>query len=329
MLLATLTATSVLVKISLGGTGLMASVHGVVYEHELYARKDNTNRSVACGICEARGGHLARRPELDDWEIAFGNLSHLDTMDFWVDLVKTDTDLWYWGDGVAIDPNEVSYLPMTPQYNQTYTGWACAVWNMAEPFYMPAACSVTANVICEVPTTEPATFEGCKTQCEGNTKCWMADYQSSKEKCRLMIQTDRPPVPTMSPHNDFQVIARTCVKYREMSAEESQFACNCGAMDMPETEEEFEKFVEEYKEEVKKELVVPKDTLSATVRKKVSAPDERQSSTGIGALGVAMMAVVFGGLILMDLTTVFAHVKMAAGNVREVFVNGTEGSTDA
>nr|KAG5707809.1 hypothetical protein BaRGS_015969 [Batillaria attramentaria] len=273
-------------------------------------------------------------------------------MDFWVDLVKTDTDLWYWGDGVAIDPNEVSYLPMTPQYNQTYTGWACAVWNMAEPFYMPAACSVTANVICEVPTTEPActlskldntkigladssftkiltTFEGCKTECEGNTKCWMADYQTSTDKCRLMIQTDRPPVPTMSQDNDFQVIARTCVKYREMSAEESQFACNCGAMDMPETEEEFEKFVEEYKEEVKKELVVPKDTLSATVRKKVSAPDERQSSTGIGALGVAMMAVVFGGLILMDLTTVFAHVKMAAGNVREVFVNGTEGSTDA
>ena len=59
-------------------TGVLTSVWlgeaaGQVYVHEIYAQKSNTNRSVACGVCEARGGQLARRPELDDWEILFGN----------------------------------------------------------------------------------------------------------------------------------------------------------------------------------------------------------------------------------------------------------------
>ena len=81
--------------------------------------------------------------------------SHLETMDFWVDLIKTETDEWYWGDGVALDLNQVSSLPMTPAYNQSYSSWNCALWNMAEPFLMPADCRLAANIICQVPTTEP------------------------------------------------------------------------------------------------------------------------------------------------------------------------------
>ena len=34
--------------------------------------------------------------------------SHLETMDFWVDLIKTETDEWYWGDGVALNLTQVS-----------------------------------------------------------------------------------------------------------------------------------------------------------------------------------------------------------------------------
>jgi hypothetical protein len=48
----------------------------VTYVYEIYEMSgpsSNYNRSVACGICEARNGFLARRPDLDDWEISFGN----------------------------------------------------------------------------------------------------------------------------------------------------------------------------------------------------------------------------------------------------------------
>ena len=71
------------------------------------------------------------------------------------------------------------------------------------------------------------------------------------------------------------------------------------------------------------------ETLSATIRKKESAPDERKSSTGIGFLGITMMVVVFGSLVLLDLTSLCAHFKMAASNVKTVFVNANGGTTDA
>ena len=76
-------------------------------------------------------------------------------------------------------------------------------------------------------------------------------------------------------------------------------------------------------------LLVLQETLSATIRKKESAPDERKSSTGIGYLGITMMVVVFGSLVLLDLTSLCAHFKMAASNVKGVFVNAEEGTTDA
>ena len=42
-----------------------------------------------------------------------------------------------------------------------------------------------------------------------------------------------------------------------MTPEDSDFVCNCGSIELPETEEEKEKFVQDYKKEVKKELIVP------------------------------------------------------------------------
>jgi hypothetical protein len=59
---------------------------------------------------------------------------------------------------------------------------------------------------------------------------------------------------------------------------------------------------------------VLQETLSATVNKKISKPDSRPSSTGIGFLGISMMVVVFGGLILLDATSLIAHAKLAYQN---------------
>ena len=54
---------------------------------------------------------------------------------------------------------------------------------------------------------------------------------------------------------------------QEMTPEDSDFVCNCGAIELPETDEEKEKFVQDYKKEVKKELIVP--TVSTVVMRVV------------------------------------------------------------
>ncbi|XP_070197346.1 uncharacterized protein [Littorina saxatilis] len=319
--------------------------------YEMYDMKPNTNRSVACGVCEARGGHLAWRPELNDWEILFGNYSHLETRNFWVDLIKADNGEWYWGDGMQLNMSHISSLPMNSTYNQTYAATHCALWNMAEPFLIPATCDQFHDILCQMTETTECTnrelggmkfnesttgmnvstatnFTTCKSECNRALNCWAADWNKATNTCRKLegTGTSRPAVPDLVSDPGYTTIARTCVTYQEMTAEESDFVCNCGAIELPETEDEKDKFVEDHKKEVEKELIVPKETLSATVRKKESAPDERKSSTSIGYLGITMMAAVFGGLVLMDLTSLLAHIKMALTNVKGVFINEEETS---
>ncbi|XP_067663983.1 fibropellin-1-like [Haliotis asinina] len=51
---------------------------------------------------------------------------------------------------------------------------------------------------------------------------------------------------------------------------------------------------------IKSILLVDKSKLSSTIRKKISVPDERPSSTGIGFSGITCLIAAFGFFILMD-----------------------------
>ncbi|KAL8573377.1 hypothetical protein ACOMHN_032392 [Nucella lapillus] len=328
-----------------------------VQVHEMYLKKDNMNRSVACGVCEGRGGYLARQPYVTTWELLFGNLSHLKDELFWVDLVKTDTG-WAWGDQTALNLSKISSLPMTPAVAANYSQWSCAVWSMVEPFLMMANCSMPASILCQLP---PASTTGCNFReitgqkfntigititsggtkaekkeclkaCSTITDCWAADWNSDTKICRLLKGPSAsvpPPTPQLLSHGKSVVFGKACMNFTEMSPEDSEFICNCGAIELPSTEKEKEDFLEEHKQEVKKELIVPTETLSATIRKKESAPDERPSSTSIGYLGVTMMVLVFGGLVLMDLTSLLTHVKIAAFNIKTAIVHEEENASEA
>ena len=46
--------------------------------------------------------------------------------------------------------------------------------------------------------------------------------------------------------------------------------------------------------------------------------DERPSAQGVGAVGIAMFVIVFGGLVLLDATSLIAHIKTAANNLKEL-----------
>ena len=62
-------------------------------------------------------------------------------------------------------------------------------------------------------------------------------------------------------------------------------------------------------ETLKKELTVETSELSATTRKKTSAPDERKSAQVTGAVGVAFMVLTFAIPVVLDMDRVIAFVR--------------------
>ncbi|BFZ06449.1 hypothetical protein BsWGS_09488 [Bradybaena similaris] len=94
--------------------------------------------------------------------------------------------------------------------------------------------------------------------------------------------------------------------------------CVCGyRVDIPRGQEEMEAFVEEQKKKIQTELNVDKETLSATVRKKISYEDKRPSVAFVGYAGVAFISSILGSILLLDLTrsaTLFQKIKFLYKN---------------
>ncbi|XP_076077012.1 uncharacterized protein LOC143047692 [Mytilus galloprovincialis] len=74
---------------------------------------------------------------------------------------------------------------------------------------------------------------------------------------------------------------------------------------------------------MEKELSVDKSNLSATVNKRISAKDERQSSQSIGILGIVFIVSVILGVVIIDLMSLihFLKPKLKRGNTD---TSGTE-----
>ncbi|XP_069104771.1 uncharacterized protein [Argopecten irradians] len=66
--------------------------------------------------------------------------------------------------------------------------------------------------------------------------------------------------------------------------------------------------------ETKAKLTVNKTQLSSGKRKKISAPDTRESATNIGILGTVMMGLVIGSLLVCDLLSIKRHIRSARRN---------------
>ncbi|KAJ8318046.1 hypothetical protein KUTeg_003137 [Tegillarca granosa] len=67
---------------------------------------------------------------------------------------------------------------------------------------------------------------------------------------------------------------------------------------------------EEKAQKLRKELSVDVKTLSSTIRKRVSAKDERPSSQLFGVFGVVFIVVVFGTIIIVDIPNLFKTIKV-------------------
>lgn len=63
-------------------------------------------------------------------------------------------------------------------------------------------------------------------------------------------------------------------------------------------------------EKMKKELIVNKEQLSSTLRKKISVMDNRPSSRSIGSFGVVIIVFVFSLLLAADVMILKNHISM-------------------
>ena len=65
-------------------------------------------------------------------------------------------------------------------------------------------------------------------------------------------------------------------------------------------------------EELVRELTISPSNTSAAVRKKTCAEDLRPSAAGVGYMGAGLLGSVFGGLFLLDATTLFQGIQKIA-----------------
>lgn len=70
-------------------------------------------------------------------------------------------------------------------------------------------------------------------------------------------------------------------------------------------------------EEIQRTLAVNVSTLSATIRRLTSAEDKRPSATGIGYVGISIIAFLCGAIILMDSTILFRDLKILYNNLKQ------------
>nr|KAG5701013.1 hypothetical protein BaRGS_022724 [Batillaria attramentaria] len=76
--------------------------------------------------------------------------------------------------------------------------------------------------------------------------------------------------------------------------------CNCMKLD-PNSTRLSEERKKQMREAIHNELLVDKSKLGKTIRKKISASDDRASATYSGYLGIAVLVIVFGGIFISDL----------------------------
>ncbi len=66
------------------------------------------------------------------------------------------------------------------------------------------------------------------------------------------------------------------------------------------------------------ELLLNKNNISASVRKRISIPDYRPSAQSIGYVGVLVLVTTLGSIVALDFTTLLKDVGSGLGNLKRL-----------
>ena len=91
--------------------------------------------------------------------------------------------------------------------------------------------------------------------------------------------------------------------------------CGCATASAPSTLAE----AQTEAQQIRAELTVPARNLSATVRRRTSAPDPRPSARGVGWMGVAVAGGLLVAVFFLDLTSLKRDLRRLTSNVEGFF----------
>ena len=75
---------------------------------------------------------------------------HLQASYLWLDMVRADNDVWYWGDSVPLDLDSINSFYFQANFSSAYPDYNCAVWNVFEPQFRRARCSEPFIIPCQI-----------------------------------------------------------------------------------------------------------------------------------------------------------------------------------
>ncbi|XP_067657197.1 uncharacterized protein [Haliotis asinina] len=78
---------------------------------------------------------------------------------------------------------------------------------------------------------------------------------------------------------------------------------------------------------IQNKLLLNKENISATVRKRISVPDYRPSAQSIGYVGILVLVASLGSIVVLDFTSLLRDIKVAVANLRKLMTRDDIGGT--
>nr|KAG5688678.1 hypothetical protein BaRGS_014389 [Batillaria attramentaria] len=149
----------------------------------------------------------------------------------------------------------------------------------------------------------------------GGGECWAFSYDDANKVClRHFTSTNHKYALNrhagyFTTNPDYTAYVKICTGGETGTANESEVLTTTLRPPVILEAETLAMTIDEKVDKIVKELQVNPQNTSSTRRKKESAEDSRTSAQGIGFVGVAFMAIVFGGILLLDLNVFISGVS--------------------
>ncbi|XP_060066251.1 integumentary mucin C.1-like [Ylistrum balloti] len=237
--------------------------------------------------CIDEGGNLAYVPNqsaLDTINTLRTNAGYQYTPEFYIGYKEYGSTVYVWDTNI-----EQNFKPWASGQPTSNTNECITVYNI-DGTWWDEKCTTNYKAVCsdfgprtgKSTTPQPTTTTTTTQQPTTTTTTTPQPTTTTTTTPQLTTTTTTTPQPTTTTTTMPTTTQQNCIP------------CSCY------TNTTHNKTVEEFREEVRKTLLVDTSTLSSSIRKKTSASDPRPSAAAVGYLGVVLMTVVFGGILLMD-----------------------------
>ncbi|XP_069141380.1 mucin-3A-like [Argopecten irradians] len=238
--------------------------------------------------CVLQGGNLAYIPDqgaLDTINTLKTNAGYQFTPEFFIGYKVYGNTVYIWD--TNIEPTFTPWYGMQP----SSVGDECVVTYNLDGTWWDESCDTSYKAVCSDygPRQGPSTTTTTTTPQPTTTTTTTTTPQPT-----TTTTTPQPTTTTTTPQPTTTTPPNTSTITMSTATQQNCVPCPCY------TNTTNNQTVEEFREEVRKNLLVDTSTLSSSIRKKTSASDPRPSAAAVGYIGIVLLSIVFGGIALMD-----------------------------